>query len=290
MGRPVSGKSIRYGDEPRARHGDGPQGRRDNVYELFDEGGVVTAGVPVAEPEGGAEDAVRLYLKRIGAVRAPDQGGRGAPGQAGRGERHGGQERPDRGQPAPRGLDRQALHRPRPDPARPDPGGQPGPDPRRREVRLAPRLQVLDLRHLVDPPGHHPRARRPVAHDPHPRAHGRADEPRGRRVAARPAPEERPRADAGGDRRRGRDAARRRSRRSSSWARSRCRSRRRSAAGEEGDARLADFIEDDAHDAPLGGVADGMRERRPRGARCARSSGASGACSSCATASPPESR
>ena len=33
-----------------------------------------------------------------------------------------------------------------------------GPDPRGREVRLPPRLQVLDLRHLVDPPGDAARA------------------------------------------------------------------------------------------------------------------------------------
>ena len=39
------------------------------VQDLFEEGGVVTAGIPVAEPEGGADDAVRAYLKRIGKVR-----------------------------------------------------------------------------------------------------------------------------------------------------------------------------------------------------------------------------
>jgi RNA polymerase primary sigma factor len=42
---------------------------RANVRDLFDEGGVVTAGVPAAEPEGGSDDAVRAYLKRIGKVR-----------------------------------------------------------------------------------------------------------------------------------------------------------------------------------------------------------------------------
>jgi RNA polymerase primary sigma factor len=40
-----------------------------SVYDLFDEGGVVTAGLPVAPPEGGPEDSVRLYLKKIGKVR-----------------------------------------------------------------------------------------------------------------------------------------------------------------------------------------------------------------------------
>jgi RNA polymerase primary sigma factor len=39
------------------------------VRDLFDEGGVVTAGLPAAEPEGGSDDAVRAYLKRIGKVR-----------------------------------------------------------------------------------------------------------------------------------------------------------------------------------------------------------------------------
>jgi len=38
-------------------------------YDAFDEGGVITAGVPAATPTGGADDAVRLYLQRIGRVR-----------------------------------------------------------------------------------------------------------------------------------------------------------------------------------------------------------------------------
>ncbi len=40
----------------------------DDPYREFDEGGVVTAGVPVSPPEGGTEDAVRLYLQSIGRV------------------------------------------------------------------------------------------------------------------------------------------------------------------------------------------------------------------------------
>ena len=56
---------------------------------------------------------------------------------------------------------------------RPDPGGQPRPHPRRREVRLPQGLQVLDLRHLVDPPGDHAGHRRPGPHHPHAGAHGR---------------------------------------------------------------------------------------------------------------------
>jgi RNA polymerase primary sigma factor len=38
-------------------------------HDLYDEGGVVTAGIVVAPPEQGAEDAVRLYLRSIGRVR-----------------------------------------------------------------------------------------------------------------------------------------------------------------------------------------------------------------------------
>ena len=37
-------------------------------YQEFDEGGVVSAGLPAAPPEGGTEDAVRLYLHNIGRV------------------------------------------------------------------------------------------------------------------------------------------------------------------------------------------------------------------------------
>ncbi len=39
-----------------------------DAYDRFDEGGVATAGVAVAAPEGGIEDAVRLYLHNIGRV------------------------------------------------------------------------------------------------------------------------------------------------------------------------------------------------------------------------------
>ncbi len=45
-----------------------PGRRRSDPYSQFDEGGVVTAHVPVAAPEGGVEDAVRLYLHNIGRV------------------------------------------------------------------------------------------------------------------------------------------------------------------------------------------------------------------------------
>ena len=40
-----------------------------SVPDLFDEGGVVTAGLPAVQPDGGADYAVRNYLKMIGKVR-----------------------------------------------------------------------------------------------------------------------------------------------------------------------------------------------------------------------------
>ncbi|TMF09571.1 MAG: hypothetical protein E6I41_05675 [Chloroflexi bacterium] len=55
---------------------------------------------------------------------------------------------------------------------------------RGREVRLPQGLQVLDLRHVVDPAGHHARDRRPGADDPHPGAHGRDDQQARPRFAA----------------------------------------------------------------------------------------------------------
>ena len=83
-------------------------------------------------------------------------------------------------EPAPRRLDRQEVPGLGPAAPGPDPGGQPRPDARRREVRLAQGLQVLDLRHVVDPSGDHPRHREHGSHDPAPRP---------RRRHARPAAE-----------------------------------------------------------------------------------------------------
>src|SRR5690348_9706909 len=42
---------------------------REDARDLYDEGGVVSSGLPAAEPEGGSDDAVRTYLKNIGKVR-----------------------------------------------------------------------------------------------------------------------------------------------------------------------------------------------------------------------------
>jgi RNA polymerase primary sigma factor len=46
----------------------GSAGEPPEPPDLYDEGGVITAGLPVAQPEHGAEDAVRLYLRSIGRV------------------------------------------------------------------------------------------------------------------------------------------------------------------------------------------------------------------------------
>ena len=105
-------------------------------------------------------------------------------------------------QPPPGRLDREELPQPGAPLPRPDPGRHPRPHSRRREVRLAPRLQVLDLCDLVDPAGRRQGARRQGAHDPDAGPHRRAaaeDEPR-RAVALDRA---RTGADAGRDRRRG---------------------------------------------------------------------------------------
>ena len=75
-----------------------------------------------------------------------------------------------------RDLDRQAVSQPRPDLPRSHPGRQLWADAGRRQVRTRPRVQVLDLRHLVDPAGHHPGDRRPEPHDPRAGAHGRRDD------------------------------------------------------------------------------------------------------------------
>ena len=118
-----------------------------------------------------------------------------ADGAEGRARGAPGQEGDDRGEPAPRDLDRQEIHQPRPAVPRPDPGRQHRPDEGGRQVRVPPRLQVLDLRHLVDPPGDHPLDRRPGAHHPHPGAHDRDDQ-QDRAHLAPDAARDRPRADA----------------------------------------------------------------------------------------------
>src|ERR671920_492259 len=61
-------------DEPReldpavAANGQAEEQEEPTAADLYDEGGVITAGLPVPPPEHGAEDAVRLYLRSIGRV------------------------------------------------------------------------------------------------------------------------------------------------------------------------------------------------------------------------------
>ena len=94
--------------------------------------------------------------------------------QAHRARRRRGEAPDGRVEPPARRLDRQALSGPRPPPPRPDPGGRDRPQPRRREVRLAPRPQVLHLRDVVDPPGDPAGDLEPRPHDPDPGARARA--------------------------------------------------------------------------------------------------------------------
>ena len=147
---------------------------------------------PAARQEAGDRPHRRAQPRLAAAVpaldrpRGPAHRRRGGlAGQAHRARRHGRQAADGRGQPAPGRVDRQGLPGPRALVPRPDPGGLARPDPRGREVRLPARLQVLDLRHLVDPPGRDPRDRRQGAHHPHPGAHGReAQQGRARRAPA----------------------------------------------------------------------------------------------------------
>ena len=99
---------------------------------------------------------------------------RGHAREADRARRPGRQAPHDRVEPPARRVDRQGLPRARRAVPRPDPGGDAGPEPRGREVRLAPRLQVLDVRDLVDPPVGAARRREPRAHDPRARPRRRA--------------------------------------------------------------------------------------------------------------------
>ncbi len=150
------------------------------------------------------EEFVRMpyadYLKTFDRLR--EFSTQGAPGQ----------DRNGRGQPAPGHFHRQEIHQPRPVVPRLDPGRQHGLDEGRRKIRIPPRLQIFHLRHLVDPPGHHPQHRRPGAHHPHPGAHDRNHQ-QADAHAKTAAPGFRPRTDAGGNRRRNANPRRTRPRR-----------------------------------------------------------------------------
>ena len=118
-----------------------------------------------------------------------------ADGAEGRARGASGEEGDGRSKSPPRHLDRQEVHQPRPAVPRPDSGRQHRPDEGGRQVRIPPRLQVLDLRHLVNSPGDHPLDRRPGAHDPHSRPHDRDDQ-QDRPHQPADAARDRPRADA----------------------------------------------------------------------------------------------
>ena len=109
--------------------------------------------------------------QRGGSLPAPHRRGGGRAREARRARRPAGQGHDDQLEPPARGVDREAVPGPRPLAARPDPGGRDRADPGRREVRLAPGLQVLDLCDVVDSPGRATRRREQVAHDPDPGAH-----------------------------------------------------------------------------------------------------------------------
>ena len=107
------------------------------------------------------------------------------------------------------GFDRQAVSQPRLVVPRPDPRRQHRSDASGRQIRTRPRLQVLDLRHLVDSPGDHASDRRPKPHDSPAGPHDRHDGP-GPQRHGRVRPAARPRSESGGSRRDGRPLARRR--------------------------------------------------------------------------------
>ncbi len=149
-------------------------------------------------PRGGDHRLAAALPQRGGALPAADRCRGGRAREADRARRRRGEEPDDQLEPSARRLDREEVPGPRALAPRPDPGGRDRADPRRREVRLAARLQVLDLRDVVDPTGGAARRREQVAHDPHSRAHRR---PRAedRAGGARAEAQARPAADRRGD-------------------------------------------------------------------------------------------
>src|SRR5581483_5226377 len=95
------------------------------------------------------------------AAPAADRCRGGRARQANREGRPRGQGADDQFEPATGRLAGAPLPGPRPVDGGPGPGGNAGADPRGREVRLAPRLQVLHLWDAVDPPGDPARAPEP---------------------------------------------------------------------------------------------------------------------------------
>src|SRR4029077_20238159 len=108
---------------------------------------------------GDDDGCAAALLARGRPAPAPHRGAGGRARKEYRGRRQAGKASEDPVEPPPRRLDRKELPQPGTAVPRPDPGRHAGPDPGRREVRLAPWLQVLDLRHVVDPAGRRPGAR-----------------------------------------------------------------------------------------------------------------------------------
>ena len=104
-------------------------------------------------------DSLQLFLKDIGKVRlltAQEEVDLAKRIERGRARR---EAEDGRVQPAAGRLDREELPQPGAAVSGPDPGGHDRSRPRGGEVRLPAGVQVLDLRHLVDPSGGRPRSR-----------------------------------------------------------------------------------------------------------------------------------
>ena len=112
-------------------------------------------GAPRRDPDARHRDRPRDHRVPPHRPHGAEGRARGAPGEEGDG----------RGEPPPGHLDRQEIHQPRPAVPRPHPGRQHRPDEGGRQVRVPPRLQVLDLRHLVDH-GRRSPARSPIRRAP----------------------------------------------------------------------------------------------------------------------------
>ena len=162
---------------------------------LSDDCGRATAGDATyvnGDLAAATTDSLQLFLNEAGRYPLLTRRRGGRAREADRGRRRRGEEPDDQLEPPPRRLDREEVPGPRALAPRPDPGGCDRADPRSREVRLAARLQVLDLCDVVDPAGGAARRREQVAHDsdsgPHRRPRAE-DRPRGARAdgQARPA-------------------------------------------------------------------------------------------------------
>ena len=125
-----------------------------------------TSDRPLDDRAAGERGLAAALPVRDRPLPAAHRRGRGRARQAHRARRFRGQGADDQLEPPPRRLDREALPRERYALPRPDSGGRDRPQPRGREVRPPQGLQVLDVRHLVDPPGGAARDRRSVADDP----------------------------------------------------------------------------------------------------------------------------